>query len=206
MITVIDFGMGNVGSVVNMLKRVGVESRLSCAETDILSANQLILPGVGAFGKGMENLRRKGLIEVLEEAVFNRGKPILGICLGMQLLLKSSSEAPGPGLGWIDGEVVRFSPDESEKLRVPHMGWSTIRTQPGSTLFAGLAAESRFYFVHSYHAVCRCAGDVAAYASYGIDFVAAIERRNIFGVQFHPEKSHRFGADLLRRFAEQTMP
>lgn len=200
-ILVLDYGLGNVASVLNMLHHIGARARLSKAAEDVAKADKLILPGVGHFDAGMRALSGSGLRDPLQQAVFERGARLLGICLGMQLLFESSDEGVSVGLGFLPGRVRRFDV-EGRGLRVPHMGWAVVYpTKPGS-LFDLSAPEQRFYFVHSFHAVCERPDDVAATANHGDTFTAAVERNNIAGVQFHPEKSHRFGMALLSRFAE----
>lgn len=200
MITIVDYGVGNVGSVLNMLRKIGTRARVSGAATDIEAADKLILPGVGHFGRGMSKLTDTGLIPVLERQVMVRATPVLGICLGMQMMTRGSDESDIPGLGWVDAFTHRFPP--SAGLRVPHMGWNIVRPASGAKLFEPSPAEpERFYFVHSY---CVRAADqrlVAASCQYGGGFAAALQSGNIYGVQFHPEKSHHFGMQLLRRFA-----
>jgi len=199
MIVVIDYGVGNVGSVLNMLRKVGARARVSSAVADIEAADKLILPGVGHFGHGMRKLTETGLIPVLEEQVRSRSKPVLGICLGMQMMTRGSEESDVPGLGWIDAFTHRFP--SAPGLRVPHMGWNTVRPSQSAGLFDRDAAEAeRFYFVHSYFVRPTEPAQVAATTAYGLDFAAAIEKDNLFGVQFHPEKSHLFGMALFRRF------
>lgn len=197
-IVVVDYDMGNVGSIVNMLKKIGHAAVVSGDPAVIASADKLILPGVGSFDAGMENIGKRGLVEVLNDKVIARKAPVLGICLGMQLLGSNSHEGQSPGLGWIPAESVKFS---SEALRVPHMGWNEITQPQPHWLFDGEPADMRFYFVHSYHVVVRDAAHAIATATYGLPFAAAIGRDHIVGVQFHPEKSHRFGMQLLRNFA-----
>jgi glutamine amidotransferase len=195
MIVVVDYDMGNVGSIVNMMKKIGHTATVS-ADVDVLrKAERLIIPGVGHFDAGMQNIRARGLVDVLNEKVVAQKTPVLGICLGMQLLGDKSGEGDSAGLGWIPSESVKFS---SESLRVPHMGWNEV-AHSQHWLFAG-EPDQRFYFVHSYHVVCREPGDAVATSKYGIDFTAAVVRGHIVGVQFHPEKSHRFGMQLLRNF------
>ena len=202
MLCIIDYGLGNVNSVRNMLKKIGVSAQISRSPDDIRKAKKLILPGVGAFDTGMRNLHELGLIPVLEEQVFERSVPILGICLGMQLMSKSSEEGRLPGLGWIDGNTKRFLLDGANAhLPVPHMGWNEVAIAKPHWLSANLPANSRFYFVHSYHVDCANQDDVLLYANYGISFSAAICSRNVLGVQFHPEKSYKFGMALLESFA-----
>lgn len=199
MIVIVDYGVGNVGSVLNMLRKVGAKARVSGAIADIDAADKLILPGVGHFGHGMSKLAETGLIPVLEEQVLSRSKPILGICLGMQMMTQGSEESDVPGLGWIDAATYRFP--ETPGLRVPHMGWNTVHPGPTARLFDRDATEAeRFYFVHSYYVRTTNPGHTAANCLYGVDFAAGFEVGNIFGVQFHPEKSHLFGMGLLRRF------
>ena len=199
MIVIVDYGVGNVGSVLNMLRRVGAKARVSGAAADIAAADKLILPGVGHFSHGMRQLAETGLIPALEEQVLSRSKPVLGICLGMQMMTRGSEESDVPGLGWVDAFTQRFP--EAQGLRVPHMGWNVVRPSATARLFEHDAAEAeRFYFVHSYCVRTADPAHVAATCLYGIDFVAAFEVGNLFGVQFHPEKSHLFGMGLLRRF------
>lgn len=200
MIVIIDYGMGNLGSMANMLKRVGAEATISADPTVIASADRLILPGVGAFGNGMEQLTDRGLVPVLNEQVLDRRKPILGVCLGMQLFAAGSDEGGPSGLSWISGRSVRFRQDELGSLKVPHMGWNTVDPERADPLFEGLGGDARFYFVHSYHLECDGA-DRLATTAYGYRFVSAVRAGNIAGVQFHPEKSHRFGMQVLRNFA-----
>jgi len=196
MITIIDIG-GNVGSISNMLKRVGLKSKISSDANDIEIADRLILPGVGAFDSGMKEIHSKNLIEVLAKKVLTERTPILGVCLGMQLFTKRSEEGVLPGLGWIDAETIRFRTN----LRIPHMGWNTLnrKDQP---IFRNMPKSERFYFVHSYHVMCNDESNVIATTNYGYDFASVIQKENIIGVQFHPEKSHRFGMTLLKNFSE----
>lgn len=203
MITVVDYGMGNLGSIMNMLRKIGVPARLSSSPGEIGNADKLILPGVGSFDAGMRNLADRGLVDPLAEKAVARGAPVLGICLGMQLMAKRSEEGTLPGLGWIDAEVVRFRPPlEGERLKVPHMGWNTVAAGKNCPLFRGSGPELRYYFVHSYHVVCGDPSDIAGTSRHGTEFVSAFHRGNLYGVQFHPEKSHKFGMGLLRNFAE----
>lgn len=204
MIVIVDYGVGNVGSIVNMLRRGGASAIVSAKSEEIRSADGLILPGVGAFDAGMKQLAGTGLMEALSEAVLGRKTPILGICMGMQLFMRASEEGDLPGLGWIDGEVVRFKPDPQAKLKVPHMGWNTVSTEPAE-LFHGLEAGSRFYFVHSYYVACSDDREVIGRTQHGLWFHSSVRKDNILGVQFHPEKSHRFGMALLKNFAERIV-
>jgi len=198
MIVIVDYGVGNVGSVANMLRKVGARTRISASVDDIEAAEKLVLPGVGHFDSGMRKLNDTGLVPALTEQVRGRGKPVLGICLGMQMMTRSSEEGSIPGLGWIDATAHRFP--ELAELRVPHMGWNTVRPENRSTLFGRGAEAERFYFVHSYYVRPADPAHVAASCGYGIDFAASFEANNIFGVQFHPEKSHLFGMELFKRF------
>lgn len=185
-----------------MLIKIGYpEVKISKDAEDIKAASKLILPGVGHFDYGMRQLKSAPFFEVLHASVTQHKTPILGICLGAQLLLEGSEEGASPGLGWIPGKSVRF--DENKlpvQYRVPHMGWSDVRAVKPSKLLTDLSEEARFYFVHSYHLQCAEPGDVLLTANYGIPLVAAIERENIIGVQFHPEKSHKFGMNILKNF------
>ncbi len=200
MIVIVDYNMGNVASVVNMLSRIGEDDVvLSRDPKDIYNASKIILPGVGAFDRGMEHLDRFGLREALDDCVLRRGVPVLGICLGMQLLLEASDEGKRTGLGWIPGHARRFSFEPGRALKVPHMGWNYIEAKKENPLFPA-AEKCRYYFVHSYYAAPTQQDHVVATSRYGIEFACAIGRDNVWGVQFHPEKSHRFGMELLERF------
>jgi imidazole glycerol-phosphate synthase subunit HisH len=202
MIVIIDYGMGNIGSIANMLKKVGANAAVASSDADtIAQARKLILPGVGSFDHGMTKLKELGLVDVLHDRVCVAGVPVLGICLGMQLMTQRSEEGNLPGLGWIDAETVRFNfgPGQSA-LKIPHMGWNTVTIAKDGELFASIHEPPRFYFVHSYHAVCRCPEDVMARAHHGYEFVAGFSRANITGVQFHPEKSHKYGMTFLRNW------
>lgn len=200
MIVIIDYGMGNVGSILNMLRRIGADAVISRNTTDIENSSRIILPGVGAFDQGMKNLREYGLVDVLEDCVKVRHRPFLGICLGMQLLTERSEEGRLHGLGWVRGEAVRFKFKEGERLKVPNMGWNTVSPHRGCQLFFGLEDNPRFYFTHSYHVSCKHTEDIAATTHYGYEFPSAIQHANVFGVQFHPEKSHKYGMRLLENF------
>ena len=200
MITIIDYGMGNLGSIANMIKKVGGKSCISSNLEEIEKAEKLILPGVGSFDNGMRELKELGLIELLNRKVLEEKTPIMGICLGMQLMTCSSEEGILKGLGWIDGKSHKFVSDD---LKVPHMGWNTIQHKKVSALFVETESEKRFYFVHSYYVSCESEEDVLTTTSYTHDFVSSFEKENIVGVQFHPEKSHRFGMELLKNFVEK---
>ncbi len=203
MIVIVDYGMGNLGSILNMLKKVGAQALISSNAQDIERAYKLILPGVGAFDTGMQRLKELNLIEVLNDKVLKAKVPTLGVCLGMQLLTQRSEEGVLPGLGWIEGETVRFRFDPSQThLKIPHMGWNTVAIRREDTLFKELVHDSRFYFVHSYHVVCHRAEDILATTYYGYDFASAVQRENVMGTQFHPEKSHKFGMKVYKNFVE----
>jgi glutamine amidotransferase len=203
MITIVDYGVGNLGSIVNMLKKAGAKAQASSDPNDLRQAEKLILPGVGAFDAGMKKLNETGLVPVLNELVLDKKVPVIGLCLGMQLMTKRSEEGTEAGLGWIDAETVRFKfGAENAHLKVPHMGWNTLDICRPHPLVADLGAEPRFYFVHSYHIVCVDESDIVANTDYGYPLAAVINRGNILGAQFHPEKSHTFGMQLLRNFAE----
>lgn len=198
-IHVIDYGMGNLASVLNILKKVGQDAVLAARPEDLSEASRLVLPGVGAFDAGVRNLHDRGLWEVVDRKV-RQGTPILGICLGAQLFAEASEEGSLPGFGWFAAKVVRFRTAEHPTLRVPHMGWNELDVV-GDHPFLRSTAHPRFYFVHSYHFECAEERDVAATTVHGYRFAAAILKRNMFGVQFHPEKSHKFGMRLLEEFA-----
>lgn len=203
MITIIDYGVGNLSSIKNMLKRIGVAAEITNDVAAIEKAEKLILPGVGHFNYGMEQLHKSGLVGLLNEKVLEKKVPILGICLGVQLLTQSSEEGTAAGLGWIAGKTIAF---EKTKLqsnqKIPHMGWSDLSNYQQSKLFTNMPDEPRFYFVHSYHLALENSADVLVTANYGYQFAAGIEHENILGVQFHPEKSHKFGMKLLENFVQ----
>jgi len=200
MIVIIDYGMGNLGSVENMIRRIGAKCMISGSIDDIATASKLILPGVGRFDQAMLNIKRNKIMDVLIDKVNNGRTPILGICLGMQILCNRSEEGSISGLKLIDADVKKFRCGDS--LKIPHMGWNTVNVKRVSELFEDMLPESRFYFVHSYHVECYVPSDIIASASYGYDFTCALNRDNIYGVQFHPEKSHKYGMKLLRNFVE----
>jgi len=202
MLTIVDYGVGNLASMQNMLKKIGVPSRITSAEAQIESATKIILPGVGAFDTCAAKLSESGLLPVLNEVVLKRGITVLGVCVGMQLFMRGSEEGILPGLGWIDGRIVRFKQELlPSSLKVPHMGWTDVLPAKKSLLFTNIV-DARYYFVHSYHAEVVHQEDILVNADYGYRFVSGVERKNILGVQFHPEKSHRYGMKLLENFAK----
>ena len=203
MVVIIDYGMGNLGSILNSLERIEVPAIISGKAKDIERADKLILPGVGFFATGMDNLKKSGLLPVLENKVCVNKAPILGICLGMQLFTKQSTEGNAAGLGWIDAETTKFEFDSKETgLRLPHTGWNSIQVVKGSPILAGLQSDAFFYFVHSYYVRCQDVSNVVATTFYGIEFASVIQKGNIFGTQFHPEKSHNHGVTVLKNFVE----
>lgn len=203
MIHIVDYGLGNVQAFLTMYKRLGLEATRATTAADLIGAHKIILPGVGAFDHAMELLDQSGMRPALETLVVRDKVPVLGICVGMQILANSSEEGNLLGLGWVPGRVRSFRSDEqSASLPMPHMGWNDVQPKPSSPLFAGLESDARFYFLHSYFFYCDEPLHVAAVAAYGLDFSCAVSAGNVYGVQFHPEKSHHFGAQLLKNFAE----
>lgn len=197
-VSIVAYGLGNLGSVVNMLKRVGAEVKLVSTPQEILESERLLLPGIGAFDTGMRMLNDQGLSPAIKKFAA-LGKPVFGICLGMQLLLDSSEEGKIPGLGLIPGTSLRFA--EETGVRVPHMGWNIVDATRQDPLVAELPAESRFYFVHSYRVVPEDDAHVLGITNYGVPFASMIRSGNVMGAQYHPEKSHAFGKQILRNFA-----
>lgn len=205
MIAVIDYGIGNVGSIINMLKKIGVPAILTNDIEQIEKADKLILPGVGAFDIGMQKLNESGLLDAIKKHAVEDKKPLLGICLGMQMLGRKSEEGKEAGLGLIPFDNKRFVFESDTHLKVPHMGWNiTVDTEDKDPIIEGLTPEQRYYFVHSYHAVCDSEDNVLMRTEYGYSFAAAVRKGNIYGVQFHPEKSHKFGMALLENFARRV--
>jgi glutamine amidotransferase len=201
MLVIVDYGVGNLASIKNMLKKVGCDALISSNASDILSADKLILPGVGAFDTCASKLKESGLLSVLNKKALEEKIPLLGICVGCQLLMEKSEEGTEQGLGWIKGEVKKFEQQQmTDDLKIPHMGWTDVELNKPSLLFKNMYEEPRFYFVHSYYPAPINSDDVLMYANYGYKFAAAVEHENIMGVQFHPEKSHKFGMKLLENF------
>ncbi|MDB4609032.1 imidazole glycerol phosphate synthase subunit HisH [Flavobacteriaceae bacterium] len=205
MITIIDLNIGNIGSVVNMIKHVGGVCKVSSDPSEIKNASKLILPGVGSFDKAMNQLRYNKLEEVINEKATLQKTPLLGICLGMQLLTNSSEEGDEKGLGLINAETLSFKKAFDKKEineRIPHMGWNDIRVEQENDLTINLIESSRFYFVHSYFVKCLNKENRLMTSNYGFDFASAIVKNNVYGVQFHPEKSHKYGKKLISNFVK----
>lgn len=199
-VLIVDYDMGNIHSVVKKLQRLGIDPVVSSLAADIIKSDKLILPGVGHFEKAARQLLKLGLVEPLNEAVLGQRKPILGICLGMQLMTNRSDEGGGPGLGWIDAEVKKMEVRNTNRYKVPHIGWTSVNIKKESKLMRGINDGDEFYFVHSYYCQCRSSKDVLTSSEYDGWFTSAIEKDNIFGVQYHPEKSHEVGIQLIRNF------
>jgi glutamine amidotransferase len=201
MIAIVDYDIGNLGAIANMLRRLGAACEITADPQRIAASSRIILPGNGAFDACLKNLRATGLVPLLERKVLAEGTPLLGICVGAQMLGRESEEGREVGLGWMDMRVRRFP--EAPGFRVPHMGWNqVVARQTGHPLTRGMDGDSRFYFVHSYYMEPSDPADVLLVADYGMPFAAGVARDNIVGVQFHPEKSHRFGKKMLHAFAE----
>lgn len=202
-IVIIDYGLGNLFSVLGAVERLGFKGKISSDIKDMKKADKLILPGVGAFADGMKNLKELGLFEPLTKLVKEDKKPILGICLGCQLMAKESFEfGHHKGLGWIDGSVIKMEPSDKE-LRVPHVGWDELIQVKDSILFEGIQNDSLFYYTHSFHIKCNNKEDIIGVCDYGGEFTSAFNHKNIYGTQFHPEKSQRQGLDLLKNYLEK---
>lgn len=202
MIVIIDYGIGNLASVLNMFKKIGVKEVCISADEKIISkAEKILLPGVGAFDAGIGNLEKSSLIPVLNEKVLMEKVPVFGICLGFQMMSKKSEEGKKNGLGWLDAETKKFAFEKSSDLKIPHMGWDYIKVKRKNPLVSD-ETKSRFYFVHSYHVNCNREEDVVATCNYGTEFCCIANRENIFGAQFHPEKSLKFGMKVLENFSK----
>ena len=199
-IVIVNYGLGNLAAIKNMLRKLGHDSIITSDVQEIARASKIIIPGVGAFGKGMENIKSMGLLDVLNQKVLKEKIPILGICVGMQLLTSHSEEGNVNGLNWLPIQTKKFVFDPSAKLTVPHMGWADVEYKPSHWLFKGYTEQPRFYFAHSYYVDYSSEYTIASVV-YGSRFSCAVEYENIAGVQFHPEKSHRFGLTLLNNFA-----
>ncbi len=203
MIVIIDYGIGNLQSVQRSFQRIGAAAMISSKHEDLMSAERIVLPGVGSFAEGMDHLKRFGLLPVLNQKVLEQGTPFLGICLGFQMLTKGSEEGDTEGLGWIDAETKHFHFDgPGSQYRVPHMGWNDLSAKRENPLLNGLSDASCFYFAHSYYVTCDDQSAILATTQYGREFVTVIQKGNIFGTQFHPEKSQANGLAVLRNFVE----
>lgn len=204
MITIIDYGLGNIGAFLNMYKRMNIPAKAVRTGDELADAERIVLPGVGAFDHAMELLDASGMRPLLEEKALGDKVPVVGVCVGMQILADRSEEGQGQGLGWIPGTVRHFrSMPTPNSLPLPHMGWNDVEPLAADGgLFRGLERDARFYFLHSFYYECADSVDRAATATYGAPFACAVRRSNVWGVQFHPEKSHHFGAMLLKNFAE----
>lgn len=203
MITIVDYGLGNIAAFLNMYKRMNIPAKAARTAEALAGAERIILPGVGAFDHAMELLDGSGMRPTLETMVQEDKVPALGVCVGMQMLTEGSDEGSRHGLGWIGGRTRAFaSRNSSASLPLPHMGWNDVSPGHGRALFQGLDERPRFYFLHSYYVEPANPADCAASAGYGFDFACAIHRDNVWGVQFHPEKSHHFGAAVLKTFAQ----
>jgi len=202
MIAVVDYGSGNIQAIANILGVLKIPFTLAHQPDDVGAAEKILLPGVGAFDQAMGELEKSGMRRALDQSVLAEKKPILGICVGMQLLAKSSQEGAAKGLGWIDAEVRRFDHSTfGPATQLPHMGWNTVEPVRSDPLFADVDLQNGYYFLHSYYFACSDPGDVLAVTDYGVKFTSAVRRDKVYGVQFHPEKSHRAGVQLLKNFA-----
>lgn len=201
MITIVDYGLGNVNAFLNVYRRLNIAAKTACRADDLTDAVKVILPGVGAFDHAMDRLNQSGMRDALDDVVVRRQVPVLGVCVGMQMLGRDSEEGRLPGLAWVQGRV-RSLASLAVTLPVPHMGWNDVSPAENEPLFGRLEAPARFYYLHSYYFECERAEDAIATAEYGGRFACAVRAGNVYGVQFHPEKSHRFGMSLLARWAE----
>jgi imidazole glycerol-phosphate synthase subunit HisH len=201
MIAIVNYGVGNLASVKNMLKKAGYESELVSNAEAIERATKIILPGIGAFDHCMTEFNNSGLREAVTQKTLKDKTPLLGICVGLQMLMENSEEGVEPGLGWIAGKTVKFKKEKLGDLKIPHMGWTSVQVAKKTALTEGLGDQPRFYFVHSYYVQPDDKTDEMLTAHYGYDFTAAVNRDNIYGAQFHPEKSHKYGMKILENFA-----
>ena len=204
MITIIDYGLGNIKAFANIYERLNIKVKIAKTKNDILGAEKLILPGVGAFDFAMSQLNSSGMRDAIEKAVVSNKVPLLGVCVGMQMLANSSEEGKLDGLGWIEGTVNKFDKKlfNSDLYRLPHMGWNNVNQSNKSNLFCNVPDLGRFYFLHSYYFNCNDNNNIISTSTYGNTFASAVNSNNIFGVQFHPEKSHFLGVQVLNNFAK----
>jgi glutamine amidotransferase len=203
MITLIDYGVGNIFAFQNVYKRLNIPTKIAKTQEDLLNAKKLILPGVGSFDYAMEQLNASGMREKLDDLVLEKKVPVIGICVGMQMMGNRSDEGKLEGLKWIDSEILKF--DESliqQRTKLPHMGWNDVVPINNHPLFNGLEKEAIFYFLHSFYFHCKNPIDSIAVSDYGLSFSSAVNKDNIYGIQFHPEKSHQYGEKLLHNFAK----
>ena len=202
MITIIDYGVGNISAFQNVYKRLNISTKIARTRQDLLDAKKLILPGVGSFDYAMSQLNASGMREKLDDLVLDKKIPIIGICVGMQMMGNRSDEGILEGLKWIDSEILKF--DDSlikQRAKLPHMGWNDVMPLEENPLFIGLEKSAIFYFLHSYYFKCKNLNDIIAVSDYGISFTSAVNHGNVYGIQFHPEKSHQYGEKLLYNFA-----
>lgn len=205
MIAIVDYGVGNLASVANMFRRIDIRNVLVTRDEEkLMKAEKILLPGVGSFDGGMGRLLESGLVPLLNKRVLEDKVPVLGICLGMQMLTRRSEEGSIPGLGWLEADTVKLNPDPELNLKVPHMGWDYIRVKRSNPL-VGMNEKARFYFVHSFHVKCDNEADVLATSDFGGEFTCMVQNGNIFGAQFHPEKSLKYGMQLLSNFARMPV-
>jgi glutamine amidotransferase len=207
MITIVDYGLGNIKAFANIYERLKIKVNIAKKKSEIVGAEKIILPGVGAFDFAMSQLNRSGMRDSLEKEVISNGVPVLGICVGMQMLANSSQEGELNGLGWIDGFVNQFDRKLliSNSCRLPHMGWNNVKQINENKLFRNVPDLGRFYFLHSYYFTSINSDNIISTTDYGIDFASSVNRNNIYGVQFHPEKSHSLGVQVLNNFANITL-
>lgn len=203
MIRILDYGVGNLRAILNIYKHLGIPAALAKNTSELIDADKLILPGVGSFDQAMELLDASGMRLLLDDLVIKRNVPILGICVGMQMLAESSEEGVRPGLGWISGKILKLKPLKTQSnIVLPHMGWNDVEIVRASPLFRHTDSKSHYYFLHSFYFKCSSPDNEIGLTEYGMKFVSAISKSNIYGVQFHPEKSHQAGVTLLRSFSE----
>jgi len=202
MLAIVNYGVGNLASIFNMLKKIGVESIIADKPEQIANADKIILPGIGAFDHCMQQFNQSGLRPLVEEKVFDKKTPVLGVCVGCQMLMESSEEGNEPGLGWLKGKVVRFKKEQlPQGYKVPHMAWTDVQPVNNAIIYQNIA-DPRFYFVHSFHILADDRSDVTGSSEYGYEFTASVGRDHIQGVQFHPEKSHKFGMQLYSNYSK----